>query len=47
MGLSNKEIAAKLVVTEGTVKIHLNRIYSKLGVKGRVEAILKMDHKSW
>lgn len=46
MGLSNKEIAAKLVVTEGTVKIHLNRIYSKLGAKGRVEAIRKMDHKS-
>ncbi|WHY67723.1 LuxR C-terminal-related transcriptional regulator [Neobacillus sp. SuZ13] len=46
MGLSNKEIAAKLIVTEGTVKIHLNRIYSKLGAKGRVEAIRKMEHKS-
>ncbi|WP_144554467.1 LuxR C-terminal-related transcriptional regulator [Bacillus sp. X1(2014)] len=47
MGLSNKEIAAKLVVTEGTVKIHLNRIYSKLGAKGRVDAIRKMEEKSW
>lgn len=43
MGLSNKEIAAKLVLSEGTVKIHLNRIYSKLGVKGRVEAIQKVN----
>ncbi|WP_317851412.1 LuxR C-terminal-related transcriptional regulator [Neobacillus bataviensis] len=42
-GLSNKEIAAKLVLSEGTVKIHLNRIYSKLGAKGRVEAIQKMN----
>lgn len=39
MGLSNQEIAAKLVLSEGTVKIHLNRIYSKLEVKGRVKAI--------
>ena len=38
-GLSNKEIAGRLVLTEGTVKLHLNRIYSKLQVKGRVQAI--------
>ena len=31
-GLSNKEIAAKLGVTEGTVKAHLNSIYEQLGV---------------
>lgn len=43
MGLSNREIAAKLVLSEGTVKIHLNRVYSKLGVKGRVEAIQKVN----
>ena len=36
-GLRNKEIAAKLSITEGTVKIHLNRIYDKLGVHNRVE----------
>lgn len=38
-GLSNKAIAAELVVTEGTVKLHLNRIYGKLGAQGRVHAV--------
>jgi LuxR family maltose regulon positive regulatory protein len=38
-GLSNKEIAARLVLTEGTVKLHLHHIYGKLQVKGRVQAI--------
>ncbi|ARU60736.1 hypothetical protein CBW65_06270 [Tumebacillus avium] len=40
-GRTNKEIAAALVLTEGTVKLHLNRIYSKLLAKGRVQAIQK------
>lgn len=39
LGLSNKEIAAKLVLTEGTVKLHLHRIYAKLHAKGRVQAL--------
>jgi DNA-binding NarL/FixJ family response regulator len=34
-GLSNKEIGRKLNVTEGTVKLHLHAIYSKLGVPNR------------
>jgi LuxR family maltose regulon positive regulatory protein len=38
-GLSNKAIAAELVVTVGTVKLHLNRIYGKLGAQGRVHAV--------
>jgi DNA-binding NarL/FixJ family response regulator len=33
--LSNKDIARKLSVTEGTVKAHLHAIYIKLGVKDR------------
>lgn len=40
-GLSNKEIAQQLVLTIGTVKIHLVRIYSKLQVTNRIQAIQK------
>ena len=36
-GLSNKEIAAALVVTPRTVEAHLTRIYAKLGIRSRVE----------
>jgi DNA-binding NarL/FixJ family response regulator len=34
-GLANKEIARQLGVAEGTVKIHLHRVYQKLGIKSR------------
>jgi two-component system, NarL family, nitrate/nitrite response regulator NarL len=34
-GFSNKEIGRQLKVTEGTIKLHLHRIYQKLGVKSR------------
>jgi DNA-binding NarL/FixJ family response regulator len=36
-GLRNKQIAARLDITENTVKVHLHRIYEKLGVTTRVE----------
>jgi DNA-binding NarL/FixJ family response regulator len=36
LGLRNKEIAYKLVISEGTVKIHLHRSYEKLHVDSRV-----------
>jgi DNA-binding CsgD family transcriptional regulator/tetratricopeptide (TPR) repeat protein len=38
-GLSNKEIAGQLNLTVGTVKIHLNNLYGKLGVNRRVQAV--------
>jgi two-component system nitrate/nitrite response regulator NarL len=34
-GLRNKEIAERLSIAEGTVKIHLHTVYEKLGVDGR------------
>ena len=37
LGLRNKEVATRLGITEGTVKIHLHRIYEKLGMNSRVE----------
>jgi two-component system, NarL family, nitrate/nitrite response regulator NarL len=35
VGRRNKEIARELAITEGTVKIHLSRVYEKLGVDNR------------
>ena len=40
-GASNQEIAMALVVTPGTVKIHVSHILSKLGVNSRARAILR------
>jgi len=40
-GLSNKEIANILGISEKTVKSHLTNIYSKLNVSSRLEAVLK------
>ena len=38
-GKSNKEIAAELDISEGTIKVHVGHILRKLGVTGRTEAI--------
>jgi DNA-binding NarL/FixJ family response regulator len=38
-GMSNKEIAAHLTISSNTVKFHLRTIYSKLGVRNRVQAM--------
>lgn len=39
-GLKNKEIATMLLISEGTVKVYLSRLFQKLGVKDRFELAL-------
>jgi two-component system nitrate/nitrite response regulator NarP len=39
-GLRNREIADELGLTEGTVKVHLHKVFDKLNIRGRTELIL-------
>jgi DNA-binding NarL/FixJ family response regulator len=43
LGLRNRQIADRCDLTEGTVKIHLNSIYRKLGVASRAELIVNRE----
>jgi two-component system nitrate/nitrite response regulator NarL len=42
-GLRNREIAERLGVTEGTVKVYLHAIYEKLGIANRTELAIRAD----
>ena len=43
-GHSNKTIARKLQVREGTIKTHLHAIYLKLGIANRASLIAAIDN---
>lgn len=47
LGLSNKEIAAALHITEKTVKTHITHILAKLDVQDRTQAALYAMRKRW
>jgi ATP/maltotriose-dependent transcriptional regulator MalT len=43
--MSNKEIASALLIAEGTVKVHVHHILSKLNVGSRTAAIAKAQKR--
>lgn len=45
-GYANADIAVQLEISEGTVKTHLNRIYSKLGANNRTHAANIARHRN-
>ena len=45
-GLSNKELAQRLGVSEGTIKNHLHAIYERLQVDGRLALLLYLQEKA-
>lgn len=45
-GLNNRDIAERIGIREGTVKLHLHHVYRKLGVGNRVELVLHAREKA-
>ena len=46
-GMSNREIARQLFISERTVQTHVHRIFEKLGVGSRTEAVLYCLREGW
>lgn len=46
-GFSNREIARKLFITEGTVKNHVTSVLRKLGLRDRTQAALYASEHGW
>lgn len=46
-GMTNKQIAHALQISEHTVKFHVSSIYSKLGAANRTEAVRKGARRGW
>lgn len=46
-GLSNKQIAATLFISDNTVKTHISNLFEKLGVSDRTEAVTKALRLGW
>ena len=40
-GISNQELADRLFISKATLKTHINRIYAKLGIERRAQAVLR------
>lgn len=46
-GLSNKQIASVLYVSERTVHFHIGNVFTKLNVSSRMEAVVKARESGW
>lgn len=44
-GQSNREVAEQLHISERTVKAHLGAVFEKLGVRDRVQLVLRLTHR--
>ena len=46
-GMTNKDIAVELSLSESTVKIHIQHVLKKLNLKGRVQAAVYAMEQGW
>jgi DNA-binding NarL/FixJ family response regulator len=46
-GMSNREIAQAMVISDRTVQAHLTRLFAKMGVNSRLDAVLTAIRRGW